>query len=168
MSVVGGKLPLGQYGNEVRRLAGLLLVVGALGAAGCEPSHKHLSIVSSTYGANRCGPGPSNWSPQGHEFGELMRRNTLEVDPSNLKWNGTSINAPTLRQYLPKVDQLNPPINLQIVVDPSTDCRRVNQIRVLITQGFHCTGHGIPVCVEYSAAEWQRLRAERRSEQLPE
>jgi hypothetical protein len=168
MFAVGGKLPFDEYGCVVRSLAGLVLFSGALAAAACKPPPKQPEDSASTYRADRCGREPSTWSPQGHEFGELMQRNALEIGPSGLKWNGSSISMATLRRYLQSVNQLNPPINLQIAIDPSTDCGKVNQTRALITESFHCAAGSIPVCVEYSEPEWQRLRTRRRSMQLPE
>jgi len=139
----------------MRGLAGFLICVTALAVVSCKPSHRQLEPAASIYDTNRCGPPPFKWSKQGREYGELMARNELQIDASSLKWNGVSISPATLRQYLQMADRLNPPINLQIVFNPSTSCGRVNQIRALISENFHCADGSIPVCVEYREAEYQ-------------
>lgn len=152
---MGGKLPFDWYCSGMRGLAGLVICVAALAIVSCKPSHRQGESTASIYGADRCGPVPSAWSKQGQEYGELMARNELQIGPSSLKWNGVSIDAPTLRKYLQTVGQLNPPINLQLVVDPSTHCNKVRQARALISGYLHCAAGSIPVCVEYSETEYQ-------------
>jgi hypothetical protein len=155
MSAMGGKLPFDRYCGGMRGLAGLVICGTALAIGSCKPSPRLIERTASIYGADRCGPVSSAWSKQGQEYGELMARNEVQIGPSSLKWNGVSIDAPTLRKYLQTVDQLNPPINLRFVVDPSTDCNKVKQARALISGYLHCAAGSIPVCVEYSDTEYQ-------------
>lgn len=149
--------PFRQYGCDMRDLAVLVICAGALTAASCKQSQT--SRISTFYSDNRCGPAPSAWSPQGHDYGELMQRNVLQVGSSELKWNGMPTSFTTVQRYLRMLNNLNPPINLQIVFGASTNCNRVNQTRTLVSENFHCAAGSIPVCVEYSESEWERQRA---------
>ena len=139
----------------MRVLATVWILATALAALSCKPSQQNLADADSTYGTDRCAPPALKLSKQGQEYGELMSSNHLQIGPSGLKWNGSSISAGTLQQYLRMADQMNPPINLQIVIDPSTRCVEVNQTRDLIRQNFPCAPGSIPVCVEYTEAEYQ-------------
>jgi hypothetical protein len=129
----------------------------ALVLVGCNGSQAQPERRSSTYNVSRCGGAPSNWSPHGSEFGELMAHNTLEVGPASVRWNGIAISAATAKEYLGDMNQLNPHVNIQVVFDELTDCNVVQQTRALVSDNLHCGP--TEACVEYSEPEWQGQQA---------
>lgn len=130
--------------------------LGGIALTSCKEGAPPKAALATTYGQSRCAPVPANRARQGSEFGELMSRNVLAVDQRALQWNGVPITRPTLKEYLGDLRALSPGPALVIVFDPTTSCDVVETVRRTIAGEKLCGS--LSVCVEYSAAEWEKMK----------
>lgn len=79
----------------------------------------------------------------------------LDMGPSTIAWDGVAIGRATLDGYFVQVRQLNPQPVTVLVLAPAVDCGRVEAVRRMMEARLQCsTEHR---CVEYSAAEWDKV-----------
>jgi hypothetical protein len=87
----------------------------------------------------RPGDNPGNY-PLWHHL--AINRIGVAADNS-LRWNGTPVTRPALREYLTGISTLGPPMAVVLRVDPRADCQIVRDIRDDMEELVRCRSSGL-------------------------
>ena len=104
----------------------------------------------TTYAHNRCGGAPAAWGPQG-----LMVRDEwfqrVDIKPSAIRWNNTSIDKAALRRYLIEMSKFSSKPLMTVIFAGNTDCATVAAVRRMISDTLPCQRERL--CIETSVSE---------------
>ncbi|MDF8334001.1 hypothetical protein [Novosphingobium cyanobacteriorum] len=106
--------------------------------------------AAETYGQDRCGGPAINWIDVIWTDQDLVVKNLLEVEHSNIQWNRTSISDDKFRELVGVVATLTPSPLSEVLFHASANCEKVRMVRAFLDKHVNCA----TACHEYSEAEW--------------
>jgi len=105
--------------------------------------------AASTARSTSCGSPSAGWKTS--QPNKTQAVNTVAIQNKKgtvLTWNGASVTAKQLREYVQITKTLRPSPTLVLIVTPSADCGEVRRLRQMIQETLRCESGQ---CVEVGA-----------------